>query len=777
MILESQTETIIQQEGISQDTIEMSLDMDSAQILMQILSKNLYSDAIGSTIREWASNALDSHRKANISDPIIVFFGKDDQGNYNFSVEDFGVGLDDDDVKNIISKYGKSTKRLSNNELGMFGLGFKVGLAYFSSFYFICRKNGIERKYMMYEGEDVNTIDLLYEKATTERNGVKMIIPVNYYDKGDFLKKIKSQLCYFENIYFDCEGTIDNSFSVYRGEDFQISDITSDRSLHLCLDNVYYPIDFQKLGISAINVPIGLRFSLTDGIFPTPNRESIRYTTEAKEAILKKIENVATFFVEKYNDSIVEITDLKSLFNYYSQYNSIRVTIKDIPNGVLNITDFVKYASISIENPILKNVFLLNPGRIYDIREYILNEYEAKYRIFNGRFSEIKGYYDKQISFRRYDINKCIIYIFTDRISSKMKSYLKQKHSYNNNSHIFFVKKNKPFTLGKRLKTDYDTYYSLLSLEGYSKDKWRTLITEFQGVLNDMVKEFIDLDSFEIPQDWLDAQKKKKVKAVTSSSFSVKKVKLQGEITYKVASSLERYVNGKNCKWVSETYNMENIYKVNKLTVYSNNSIKNVSLMDGLFKIFSIHKSNVRFISFSDRELKNMEKITLHNWIKLKDFMKGENKPFKRLVTAYLINELYDNQRSVFSMSDRLADVSKEFSEKIHLLQNYRDKWYTHASEDVYKAIVEIAINNNLFDMEIYHIYKEVKEMCEKLKFLNPLCGKLGYGPKNDDAILNAIIDLCKYYKQKVNWKNYITLNENEDTLIEESVEELEEQL
>jgi hypothetical protein len=40
------------------------LDLDSAQMLMQMLSKNLYSDGIGSTIRETASNALDSHRRA-----------------------------------------------------------------------------------------------------------------------------------------------------------------------------------------------------------------------------------------------------------------------------------------------------------------------------------------------------------------------------------------------------------------------------------------------------------------------------------------------------------------------------------------------------------------------------------------------------------------------------------------------------------------------------------------------------------------------------------------
>lgn len=122
MILEKQKDALIQQEGDSQESIGMSLDLDSAQILMQMLSKNLYSDDIGSTIRECASNALDSHRRAGTDKPIIVSLGKNDQDNFEFSVEDFGTGLDADDVKNIISKYGKSTKRNSANELGMMGL-------------------------------------------------------------------------------------------------------------------------------------------------------------------------------------------------------------------------------------------------------------------------------------------------------------------------------------------------------------------------------------------------------------------------------------------------------------------------------------------------------------------------------------------------------------------------------------------------------------------------------------------------------------------------------
>jgi len=121
MILEKQKESNVLEEGVSQESIGMSLDLDSAQILMQMLSKNLYSDDIGSAIRECASNALDSHRRAGVDTPIIVSFKASTANNYEFCVEDFGIGLDADDVRNIISKYGKSTKRNSATELGMMG--------------------------------------------------------------------------------------------------------------------------------------------------------------------------------------------------------------------------------------------------------------------------------------------------------------------------------------------------------------------------------------------------------------------------------------------------------------------------------------------------------------------------------------------------------------------------------------------------------------------------------------------------------------------------------
>ena len=107
---------------------------------------------------------------------------------------------------------------------------------------------------------------------------------------------LKEQLCYFENVYFDVK-EIDNNFTIHRSEYYQWSELCEVEEMHVCLDDVYYPIDWKKLDIDRIRMPLGVRFSLTDGLYPTPNREALRYTAEAKEVIKARITDVANHFL------------------------------------------------------------------------------------------------------------------------------------------------------------------------------------------------------------------------------------------------------------------------------------------------------------------------------------------------------------------------------------------------------------------------------------------------------------------------------------------------
>ena len=766
MILEKQTEATILEDGKSQESIGMSLDLDSAQILMQMLSKNLYSDSIGSTIRECASNALDSHRRAGVTKPIVVSFKPNDSSNYEFSVEDFGIGLDADDVRNIISKYGKSTKRNSTTELGMMGLGFKAPLAYSSSFYFVCRKDGMERKYMMYEGEDTNTIDLLYEKPTKEGNGVKVIVPVQYYDRRDFYSKINEQLAYFESVYFDVPGgDVDNNFKIIRSEHFQQSPLTTDSKMHICLDNVYYPLEFDKVGIpDIIYFPIALRFGLTDGLFPTPNRESIRYTKEAKAIIMEKIKQVSEYMVLKYNESIFETENIIEIMNYYS---SDRRNL-DFNGRIYDISALEQFSTTGIAHPKLKGINILDLKTLHRNRDYILNEYQVRFKIDQGKFRECKRHWDSVI--RIGDMTKDRHFIYDEKLSGKKKDYLRElmgKNSgYGNNK--FLIKKVKSYKLGNvNRPSNYETYIDIIGLRKIQKHLWRAAIKEFQSIVDMYVSSLPKIEDIEVPQDWIDSKKKAKI-TISGGTIGpkVRRIKLKGEIVGKEASPLERYVDGKNCKWVPTTYKLEDAHKKSYLIVYGSQVEADIKTMDNLFDISIGLKRKIKFVAFSERELKNLEKLELHNWIKLDKFMEGNNKPFKRLITAYLINELMSVNSDTFSKKERIKCISEDFVNKLEILQNFREANYKHSNDVIYKAMLTVAQENNLFDGEIYPIYKEIKAFTERYTFIETICDNLSYSFRDGEKLIPILRDMFKYHKQRIDYKNY-NVKLNEEVVVE----------
>jgi hypothetical protein len=780
MILEKQTESHILQDGETQETVKMSLDLDSAQVLMQMLSKNLYSDAIGSTIRECASNALDSHRRAGSDKPIIVSFKRAAKADtFEFAVEDFGIGLDADDVVNIISKYGKSTKRDSNTELGMMGLGFKAPLAYSSSFYFVARKNGMERKYMMYEGEDTNSIDLLYETPTTEGNGVKVIVPVGYYDRHSFTSKIKEQLAYFESVYFDIDNSIgyhvDNNFTIHRSEHYQYSSMATNNNMHLCLDNVSYPIDWEKLGIERINMKMALRFTLSDGLFPTPNREAIRYTQEAKQTILKKIETVANVFMDKYNESITEKSDINSIMEFYSdRYKYMDGSIIGLDDRI-DVTQLLERATTPMKQPKLEGIELLDLKRISEqAKDYFLGEYQIKFRFNNGRFGNAKGYWTGNLRPQDFEgSHNGDIYYFADRLTKTKQDYLRSilGNSYKT---ILFVKKDKPFKLRSGNQIDYHTYWSMLKLENYPKSQWRQIITELRHIISLYEKRMIDCDAIAIPETWTVAQKAKRMKILAKPTTvnGVKKVRMKGEFSGKVGTKTEVNLCDQYCKFVPTTFKMEEIHKVSKLHVYAKEADK--KRMDNLWSIF---EKQVNLVLVAQATYDNLQKADLHNWITIDKFMEGKNRPFRTMATVILIEKLVKDKKYTFDRINLVSAVSRDLGDKLAILNDYnRQNSKPYADTKTKETILDFAKEHNLFDQPIYMVYKQVNEVFEKLPFLDHMLGLMHYTYNQDAPILKALADLFKYHKTKVNLEHY-TLRLTEDAPLEQelSVDTIEE--
>jgi len=761
MILEKQTQSLIHEVGSTQATIGMSLDLDSAQVLMQMLSKNLYADAIGSTVRECASNALDSHRRAGKGNhPIIVSF-KSVNNNYEFSVEDFGIGLDADDVENIISKYGKSTKRDSTTELGMMGLGFKAPLAYASSFYFIARKDGRERKYMMYEGEEVNSIDLLSDSATSEGNGVKIIIPVKWVDAYEFKKKIKEQLAYFENVYFDVPD-MNNTFNIYRSEHYQISDVCPDSNMHVCLDNVYYPLDFDKLGISRIyHCRIGLRFSLTDGLFPTPNRESLRYTQEAKQLIKKKITTLANEFMTTYNESIADTDDVRAVIDHFSSGHR---HIKDHNGDQWDVSEILKHATIPERTPTLVGCKYFTAESLYKIRDYMLNEYECKHELseYRARIYDSRSRWDSDVTFTSLGRAKKIA-IFTGVFGDRKRRYIKELWAKKSAK---FIKKSHPFTLFSKDKgwattthysnPDMRCYHDLLKLYNYPKSQWREVIVEFQTCLKKVTDSFIDLDAIDIPEAWIVADKAKNYKPKPKAAKNGK-IKEKGDVNVKQATTPERET-GTNAKFVPMIFDGKTLHKRNMLTVYAKEEQR--TSLDHLFGLFKKVENEIAFVIMSDREIKVLEMYNLHNFMPLATFLKGHNKPFKRMMTAKLIFMFVGLYSRVFDVRNVLDEVNSDLKKDLDELYDYKEKmiWTWAKETNTELKLDEYASKHNLYDLEMFTKLNRTDKMFSKYPFIKKLCNKMSgsYGNAFDyKGLLDVMKDMCRYKNMRMNASNY----------------------
>ena len=197
---------------------------DGSQAIIMDSLINLYSDPIGSIVREITSNCIDANRERNLKiDGKIPTETEDDKSFWSnretvcieyitkntilgvdecMMFHDYGCGLSQERVQNVFTTFGASTKRDNNYEIGGFGLGAKSPLAYADTFYVSSRHNGTETYYMIYRNNDnVPHMDQVYQAATNEQNGTTIIVPIkSRYDASDFSSAISNQLAYFDNI-------------------------------------------------------------------------------------------------------------------------------------------------------------------------------------------------------------------------------------------------------------------------------------------------------------------------------------------------------------------------------------------------------------------------------------------------------------------------------------------------------------------------------------------------------------------------------------------------
>jgi len=307
------------------DTTRMSVDAAGAAHIMSLLT-DLYSDPEGSVIREYISNAYDSHAAAGQSKPIEVSLpGAFDP---TFIVKDFGTGMSATEIREIYGSYGRSTKRDKFDQIGAFGLGCKSALTMTQQFTLISIKDGLKNVAIVTRGEDgVGEIKIISaDQPTDEPNGVTVKIPVKNYrlflekaeqfffalPKGSILVDGKAPAnSLWDGNFFEIP-SLKTYISREVGQTYRYSYGTNDDTFHVIMGGVLYPVNLStllgemdaSLYRSAFMNSIMSGYVLpTYSIIPvasidlTPSREDIRYSERTISFLISLIESIASGFM------------------------------------------------------------------------------------------------------------------------------------------------------------------------------------------------------------------------------------------------------------------------------------------------------------------------------------------------------------------------------------------------------------------------------------------------------------------------------------------------
>ena len=270
--------------------IDMGIDKSAIQHIMSVLT-DLYSDPAAAVVREYATNALDSHIEAGQTKPVRI----EHPSNLNpyLTIQDFGLGLSVDEINMIYSQYGASTKRDSNDVAGMLGLGCKSGLTYAEQFIVIGIKDGIKTSVVVSRRENgTGVMEVVDTCSTDDPNGVTIKIPVSN------VEQMRSRVDDFVYYWKPGTVTVDGKQPKSIWSDYKVRTINS--WIKSYTQDGYGHNDYVVMG--GVAYPIPARVLLPDSYYRsttivafidmgsvdiTPSREALMMTDKTKREIAR----------------------------------------------------------------------------------------------------------------------------------------------------------------------------------------------------------------------------------------------------------------------------------------------------------------------------------------------------------------------------------------------------------------------------------------------------------------------------------------------------------
>lgn len=169
---------------------EIVFTIGNSDKIIGLLRHNMYSFPIRTLVQEYVSNALDACIEAG-KDGSAVTITLPTYRDSRILIRDYGVGLSDSRVRDILTKYGNSTKDGSDKELGGFGIGSKSAWAYTDSFTMTSWHDGQKTVYLAHIGSNESgSLKVLSQEPSTEKTGVEVQIAVKPSDIEEFINAV-----------------------------------------------------------------------------------------------------------------------------------------------------------------------------------------------------------------------------------------------------------------------------------------------------------------------------------------------------------------------------------------------------------------------------------------------------------------------------------------------------------------------------------------------------------------------------------------------------------
>lgn len=290
MQLVEETRNVIKSGNFEDSKFEIAANSQA----FKILSTKLYSNGIRAIVRELGTNAYDAHTAAKNPEPFLVI--SPSILDPNFIIEDFGIGLSPENIKNVFTVYFNSDKRESNDFNGCLGLGCKSPLGYCEGFMVESKFDGVKYIYSVHLDEGgFPTMSKITEETSDEKNGVKITIPVKSDDVDKFRSEIRDVYSHFENPPIvdgeQLESIIKEDSHFY---------INSNRS-YVYMGNVLYPFSPESIDeeyneyryrSNGVFHGLVLRAELGDIEFP-PSREEMTINSKTIKFVKDKIDLIA----------------------------------------------------------------------------------------------------------------------------------------------------------------------------------------------------------------------------------------------------------------------------------------------------------------------------------------------------------------------------------------------------------------------------------------------------------------------------------------------------